>query len=131
MQDYHAEKPVNGAASISGPSALKSAIGMVALLAWLVLNLGGVEIARADPAQTEGTLIVLDGKAIGTAVATDEKRCGAATAAGSARVVADIQQLVQQQAARKGAEGDSRPPMALNSRGYNYGSPVALNRHGR
>jgi len=130
------EESTCSTSATSGVSALKSAIGMAALLAWLVLSVGGgVEIARADPTQTAGNLIYQDGKAIGTAVPGGQTSCETATASRNARALA-LRQLVQQTA--QGAAGqptgavDGRDHvMALNSRGYNYASPEALNRRGR
>ena len=77
MEDYHAEGRATGSGEGRG-SILARALGVAALLACVVLRVGGVEIARADSTVVESDgFIRLNGERIGTAVPAQIAACQA------------------------------------------------------
>ncbi len=129
MEDYHAEGPVTASGEGRG-SILARALGAAALLACVVLRVGGVEIARADPTavETDG-FIRLNGEPIGTAVPAEFAGCQAGPNADPAAIRSGLQKLVDR-AARQGVlrvagrRSDGDLPVALNGSGYNYGASL-------
>ena len=100
--------------------------GAAALLACVVLRVGGVEVARADPtAVAADGFIRLNGEPIGTAVPAQIAGCQAGPAVDPAAIRSGLQKLVDR-AARQGVQrvesrsGDGDLPVALNGSGYNY-----------
>ena len=120
MEDYHADARVNRSGAPAGVmSALMNAVGVVALVAGLVLSVGGVEIARADPPQPDGDRYIRrNGEAIGTAVPAAPAARRAADSQPKAGLKTDVVEQTEQPAAAARPVGN--PTIALNNRGYNY-----------
>ena len=139
MEDYHSQARVNGSGRWV---ALKSAIGLGAVLACFALSVGGVEIAQADSPQAEvDRFIRLDGEPVGTAVPAKEVpakavQCSADSQQARARGLDNLQRLVRRTARdaslrANGAEGGEELPVALNAQGYNYGATVPMRYRGQ
>ncbi len=134
MEDYHAEGSATGSGERRWP-ILARALGAAALLACVVLRVGGVEIARADSPVVEADgFIRLNGEPIGTAVPAQIAGCEAGPAVDPAAIRSSLQKLVDRGARQgiqrvegRGRDGDL--PVALNGSGYNYGP--SLERSGR
>lgn len=131
MEDYHAGAPMNGTGFRHRAT---NWIGAVALVAGLALSVGGVEFAQAESPQpagshapSEAAICKADPAATATANVAATPRVAKATERSVERELAQALAKLR----RQDPETAEELPMELNTRGYNYGAPVAMNRHGR